>query len=824
MATAGVPTGRLTPASLIDELVGNREGSSRRITVLDLARQLMSTPAFAEMVDAGMASMTAFRSTLEELEAVDAEDGAYGAVISNEPEGGVYERVAGEWVQRAPIPAILTYDLSAEEARQAREESKAWAATPEDQAVADGLYSARHYQAKVEARLDQIGDFDGGVQAAQQAANLALAGSPYRLRTFGDLAARLRYSGATGDQIAVAGGDTVDLPGGGAYEVLAADAGQPDLDYTGTSGPKLKVLSGPAGRSARAYGLIGGRSPLDTTGLAKAVAAEGKVHFDTGEYGFDTQLLIRRSDVHLSFAKDARLMPTQKSSCLNIAGSEPTVWFDLAADAPEGSSQMTLLTDPGASWDVGKWVELRSNKPIRGTNTEGGKVAWIGRIVARVGLTFYFDKPLYDDFLVADAAVAGQPTMLENIYIECPNINREDFDTEIAFGLYFGYCARVTIVAPSIYGSKPRNGPDTNSGVNAIRIGHGCIDVTILDASIGHIAWYGIGVGGFVDGLEVIGGDFWDCRHAISVVWSASYGEPHNLTFTDVTGRNCNLAIYDTHDTGRNIVFNAPRAFGSRGDAGFQLRSADVRLNAPTAAYNAFDGIVCRTDGRRPEIYNPHVYMNGRSGLSLNYGHVVKGGKVERNSRAGAGGYALATRGGEIDGTLLRGRDGLVLDQIVYLNEIGEGIDEPLAMQGVQIPLEAAGQWAVHVAATRSASDVILNGCRVPGYGSNLVRGGAAGGAGPVRRGNVMSAVASERRGRAQLSGGYARIPIPGMYRRTGDPIYQTQLTVRHSQTTAIDNKGNLTVELMTTGAGGYVDVRSSNASDANWVEWEIDG
>lgn len=114
--------------------------------------------------------------------------------------------------------------------------------------------------------------WDDYLAVINAAKDLALAGSPYRLPTFAALAARLRYSGATGSQIDVAAGDVVDVPGIGVYTVLASAATGFDLDYTGAGGVKLRVVTG----DVRAYGPT---ATADDAAAVIAAAATGAVHF-----------------------------------------------------------------------------------------------------------------------------------------------------------------------------------------------------------------------------------------------------------------------------------------------------------------------------------------------------------------------------------------------------------------------------------------------------------------------------------------------------------------------------------------------------------------
>lgn len=84
---------------------------------------------------------------------------------------------------------------------------------------------------------------DDAVTAAEAAAAIAQSGTDVSVAAFSELASRLRYSGATGDQINVSAGMYLrDRSTGAIYQVLASGAAGGDLDYTGAGGVKLGVI------------------------------------------------------------------------------------------------------------------------------------------------------------------------------------------------------------------------------------------------------------------------------------------------------------------------------------------------------------------------------------------------------------------------------------------------------------------------------------------------------------------------------------------------------------------------------------------------------
>lgn len=734
-------------------------------------------------------------------------------------ENGVYQLVrdaGGDWISRDggkwradELAAVAADELARlrQDSQDARDKSAAFAEKPEDDPVVPGPspeYSSRHWAAKAAKEKD----------AAQAAKDIAQSRTDIVVQAVDALAA-LTYAD-TGLTV----GKRVTVPGVGVYEVLASDAAAADIDHTGAGGIKLRQVRQTAVMAAPAFGARGNLIVNDTAALLAALNAGGRMTIPTGDYLWTSNLAMVRSNTHLSFAKDAFLMPpaTGAASALRIEGAEPSSWVALAADAAEGSASVPLASvPPGAV--AGGYLELRSNAPIPGTNSQGGKIAQVLRITGVSGTTIHLDRPLYYDFLMADGATAGVPTMVENVYLECPNVNRIDYVNPCKWSLYLRYCARVTVIAPNIYGvSKARNGADAGEGVNAIQVSHGALDVTIFDPSIGHCGWYGISVGGFNDGLNINLGTIWDCRHAISVVYSANYGEVWNMSAKGVTGRETNLSVFDSHDTGQGLLWDTCRAYGSRGDSGFQIRSRRVRLLACTAAHNLFEGMVCRSDGTDVQIEQPDVYANGRTGISALMGHTIMGGSVRGNAS-----YALTSSGGRVVGTELLTKGAGASEQVISFGQaVSPGVNQPLILDAIKAPAQVSGNWLVHANNSgRDPQDVRISNSDIPGYGGNLYRGDTvgAGNLGPSRSNNRSNSVAPLK-GRVTLVSGAAAVVTAAVVNRAADPAWVSEIVLRRAAPGG--TVGAIYVASRTHNSG--FEIASTDAADTSVVEWEIVG
>lgn len=613
---------------------------------------------------------------------------------------------------------------------------------------------------------------------------------------------------------------------GHAYRVAAPGASNHHLTTAG--GVKLYALPSQRSFDPRAFGAVADGTTDDTAAMAGALAAAQEASSEArtmllsgGSYGFSEPLRVTASDLVIRFERSARLLPLAKETGIRVEGSAPSSWTMLAADAAEGSTTITLPAAPG--WAIGSWVEIRSDRLLPGNNTEGGLCCVIGRITKVNGATITLDRPMPYDFTTAENASAGQPQMIQNVVIDAAQINRPDYSAEIAWGIYLKYCADVTVIAPKIYGSKPQNANDQSAGVSGININHGCINVSVTDPRIAHIGWYGIGIAGYAENILVEGGLIYDCRHAISLVWLTNgYGEPHNVRIAKVTGRDCNLAIFDTHDTGRGVVFDSCKAFGSRGDSGFQIRNMGTLLRGCESAYNVFDGIVGRIypDGMR--IEDPMIYRNGRSGVVSIAPISITGGSIVDNAQDGSG-YAFSLPGGMVRGTRLRGKlTGSGANTVGYFSEaVAPAVNASLVLSGVDAVATNSGQWFVQKVSTRYCQDITISDSDMRGYGDNLVRGGMnSGELGPRRSNTITISNVANRCGRVTLTGSSTTVTNPDVLRRYTDPLWASNIRITRMVSGSAD--GVLSIGRIT--SGSHFTILSTSASDNSVVEWEITG
>lgn len=416
----------------------------------------------------------------------------------------------------------------------------------------------------------------------------------------------------------------------------------------------------------------------DCTAVVNAYLANNtRLHFParvgtraTSRYGISGPILVKQNNTHISFDAGARLVPNgfdpATGQVLNVTGAAPTSWTALSVNAIEGSNTITTATDPG--WVVGDHLEIRSEAVITGCpNTYANKCGTGRRISAKTGsgpVVWKLDESLPYSFNVADTAVAGKCTMIENIVIDGAVFNDENFGTNIfSFPIYLKYVYNITIINPEGYGTKLPYAADNPTG-DFIKINN-CRKVTIVNPRMRHGAYYGLSIVGWTEAVSSTGGYMEDVRHAVSVVWlDSGYGQPINIHISGMTAWNTSLSSFDTHDTGRDIVFERCSAYAA-GDDGFQARTTNVQYTDCRAEYSYFDGFSQGAGASGLMAENCISVNNGRMGVNWGFATGTwTGGLISSNRSAygvagvQSGGTGMMLFGGLVNGATIQNNPG----------------------------------------------------------------------------------------------------------------------------------------------------------------------
>lgn len=547
-------------------------------------------------------------------------------------------------------------------------------------------------------------------------------------------------------------------------------------------------------------------------------------------YGISgTGIRIVQNGTYLSFDADARLVPatgTPPTYCIRAEGEAPTLWFALSADTIEGTITFQLASLP-SGWAVGDWVEMRDDTVITGCpNTRGAKQACLRQIEAITGtgpVTFTVHKPLPYSFTTAANASVGKPTMVENIIIERPTLNDEEYGSNlIQFPIYLKYVANAKIIEPVAFGSKQPYTPDIVAG-DYIKLNN-CIDIDIYDPRMTHGGYYGVSIINMCEDIRIDQGVMTDVRHAVSVVWGAvgDYGQPINVATYGMRSVATALSGYDTHDTGREITFSYCMSEGA-GDDGFQIRTTNVTLDHCEALGATIDGFSQETGATGIEAIGCVARDNGRFGVNWRYdggvwigGRIVNSGTI--NNRDGvvptSGGPGMWTAGGYVGG-------GARFSQNTECIRVTTGND--MLIDGVIAPADAKQTYFLRANTGLNLGNVRVQNSRIPGYANQLwssISGLQS--VSPQSSNNATTDTAADRQGYATLVAGSVTIANTAFRNYAGGSggLEPQRSKITLTRTT---NGGTLGALYVQPGADGVgFDIKSTSALDTSIVRWEM--
>jgi hypothetical protein len=589
------------------------------------------------------------------------------------------------------------------------------------------------------------------------------------------------------------------------------------LDFTARALAVRAAQQVREGGSVLLNGAAGDGQTDDAAALNAFIGNGGHVHFPAAEYRLGGPISVG-SNTHLDMARGARLLPwAAYQTMILVTGAAPAAWAALTSNIASGAKTFTHTSN---AYAVGQWVEFRSNALVTSGPNLGlsSKIACVRKITKKTGAGPYvytLNKPVLDAYNTADSAEVGVPTMVENVVLENVTLNAEDYSIQIGFGIYLKYCAHVRIINPTIIGSKDKMGADVVSP-DGIKITEGCFDITVENPTLKHIGWYGLSISN-CEQVRVFGGSVEDARHAVSCVWT-DYGQPVDVVVQGMTASNTTLSGFDTHDTGREIVFENCVSIGA-GDDGFQFRTNGVRAIGCTVIGSAVDGFSDASGASGHILVGCKAEKNGRIGYNFT-------GRAELTScdainQAGPGYAAIQLQaGGVVRGGRFSGNVGGVFR--IY--------PSPLLVEGIHAPYDPA--QTVFAAAISGLggryNQVRLRDNYLPGYGNNLfsrqVAARPAGDLPPITSGNLVTdgSAGAEWSGETTLVAGTATVSTTAVKRLTAANWAEDQISrIDLRRVSPGGTVGDLYIESVTNGVSFVI--RSTNAADTSKVRWTVE-
>jgi hypothetical protein len=345
--------------------------------------------------------------------------------------------------------------------------------------------------------------------------------------------------------------------------------------------------------SVKDFGAVGDGATPSRAAIQAALNAAKSVFIPSGNYLLDTTVLSVPSDRKIYGEPGTVLIaPEGLQIIFNIVGGDPSNFTALTANALRGARQIEVTSVDNIV--EGSWVFIRSQALLPGPNTQGSKVGEWNFVTSISSLTLNLRYSLLYDYNAADTAEAGPADVKSNVHIS-------DIKFVVADGADQSIAAVRANNANNIVLDRlhavGKFAATTHFGISHFRFGGlGCVNVRVNNCISDDAGHYGVSVSGacrdiHIDQLTAYGG-----RHATSIVWgsSSSYGEPVNIKHTRCVSYSARLSAFDTHESGRDIDFEACVAMDAGAvepGSGFQVRNNNTTIRGCLTENSTLRGI-----------------------------------------------------------------------------------------------------------------------------------------------------------------------------------------------------------------------------------------
>jgi len=321
--------------------------------------------------------------------------------------------------------------------------------------------------------------------------------------------------------------------------------------------------------------------------LAALPPSGGKIFVKAGVYPpIRTTLTIPVSNVHIQgegmgitvLVADASM--SGNTPALEAFNAQVGITRALVADTARGDTQLRTSPADAASFTVGDYVLLYSDKPVDSEQPlkHAGEVKQLTAVDPLAGV-ITVDDQIFDSYTLADAAHVIRIAMLRNITIADLSITTQATSSALSVGFtHFRFIDNLQIERVEVhdaYHSGIHLQSVLNSAVSDCYIHH------IRDVTPAHNERYGIVVGNASQNVTVSGCRFSHTRHAVTTGSSSGTnqnGVQRNIVVANCTSMLTDTAHFDTHEPAENVTFTGCVAIGGVPAAadpvavGFQMR------------------------------------------------------------------------------------------------------------------------------------------------------------------------------------------------------------------------------------------------------------
>lgn len=540
----------------------------------------------------------------------------------------------------------------------------------------------------------------------------------------------------------------------------------------------------------------------------------------------NTATLVIPSNTKLSFAPGITLnADSTAKEGISIKGVAPSSFVNLVTN---GLAKDVSITLANSSFNVGDWLEIRSEKVLPGPNNYQVKQSVLRKITAKTtsgsNTIYRLHTGLLFDFNTADTAKAGKATVLENIVIDGANLNKDGFTNTFALGINCAYVYNLTLKNITIRGTKDKSSLDDVAGRSAVKL-FNCSNVTVDNLTVDSIGWYGVEIIGCSENVDVNKLYSTDSRHAVSFNWLATgdlYGGPLFSQIRNSVSHNARLSGFDTHDLGLGLSFENCQSFSS-GDDGFQIRAINATLINCYAFGATLDGFGGAIGATNTKLIGCKAENNTRYGVNFGY----EGGILENCHVINNGFIGVAINSGKVSGGSITGNNNVAIDLAAGFNPVyGD-----LKIENVLMP---AGGNQTKVIRFKGDAGILnqpelvtIENCNMIGYGRDwaTLTGYTTQPMSVITHGNRLSPNSTEGSkvsGIATLVSGTVTINTTEVFSQLSTSAnvmrYTSQIVLR--PLTFATNVNSLYVSAISNGVS--FTVKSNNAADGSAFCWEI--
>lgn len=327
------------------------------------------------------------------------------------------------------------------------------------------------------------------------------------------------------------------------------------------------------------YGAVGDGTTDDTAAIQAAVTA-GNTFIPAGTYRITSTITIPSNRRIVGSGHGTVLRATAAASgttpsYLKAEGSDGAK-ANLTANVANGSRTVTLPSGAGAGFEAGDFIGLESQAVVAATT---GLAREIHKIISITGDTLTLDASLTYSYATADSAQYWKLSPV--VGVELANFVMESSSPTTLLGHSIALIKVASYLIENIRLRNMGGGIGVRDGID------GFITNVFIDRLPNYASAFGYGVwlAGSCMNTTINNLSGRGCRHLVttladqrgSVFWGGPIGVSINggVAFCDENS----FTAWDTHEFGRDIVFNGCVAIGGGSVAShFQVRAQNVQL------------------------------------------------------------------------------------------------------------------------------------------------------------------------------------------------------------------------------------------------------